>query len=486
MRTILILMDSLNRHYLPPYGNGWVQAPNIRRLAERGVTFDNHFCGSMPCMPARRDLFNGRYNFLETPWGPLEPYDEALPRELRSQRKVYSHLITDHYHYWEWMGMGYHTPFNTWEFVRGQEGDHWHPRVKDPAVPPYRGKNRRQDWINRRQMDLERDEDYPTPQCFQRGIDFLEHNHDADNWFLQLEVFDPHEPFLTPSKYREIYEDTWDRDYLFDWPPYARVDPEKDGPEAVQHIRRQYAATLTRADHWLGRFLEAMDRHEMWDDTTVILTTDHGHLLGEHGYWAKNYMFDYLELTRIPLIVAGPGTEAGARREALTSTIDLMPTVLDLHGGKPSDRAHGRNIRPLLAADGPGHDSVLYGYFAKDINWTDGRHTYCRQPLPDTACDHHTAMATHAIIPAHHDLWANAECDHFLPDCFMPVYRVSVPCRPAVDAPDFNPIHDIQADPAQESPIRDEALEAELAGKLMQKLTGLNAPPCQFERAGLK
>ena len=169
MKTIFILMDSLNRHYLDCYQQpetfnsmqpyATAITPNISRLAKRGLTFDNHWCASMPCMPARRDMTNGRYNFLETPWGGLEPYDEILGDQLK-KANVYSHLITDHYHYFEWFGQGYHTQFDSWEFIRGQEGDFCRAQIKDPEIPPFRGKNRRQDWINRNHMDLEDDLSY--------------------------------------------------------------------------------------------------------------------------------------------------------------------------------------------------------------------------------------------------------------------------------------------------------------------------------------
>ena len=84
MRTIFLLFDSLNRRSLEPYGGNTVRTPNFSRLAERCVTFDNHYVGSLPCMPARREFMTGRYNFLYRGWGPIEPYDDVLPRELRS------------------------------------------------------------------------------------------------------------------------------------------------------------------------------------------------------------------------------------------------------------------------------------------------------------------------------------------------------------------------------------------------------------------
>ena len=93
-------------------------------------------------------------------------------------------------------------------------------------------------------MNTERDEDYSTPQCFIQAIDFLDHNHEADNWHLHVECFDPHEPFACPTKYREMYDDTWDNRYHFDWPDYAPTDEDDD---AVAHIRKSYAGTLTMA-----------------------------------------------------------------------------------------------------------------------------------------------------------------------------------------------------------------------------------------------
>ena len=487
MKTILILMDSLNRHFLGLYGRGMAITPNIDRLARRGVVFDSHYVGSLPCMPARREMMTGRLNFLEAPWGPIEPWDDCLPPLLRGQRGTYSHLITDHYHYFHSGGENYHTLFNSWEFERGQEGDVWRPLVKDPPVPPTRGKGmaRRAYWANRAFMDAERDEAYSTPRCFMRAVDFLEHNHDADNWHLHLELFDPHEPFDCPRKYRDLYQDTWNR-YLYTWPAYGPLDPEQDDPEAVAHIRKCYGGTLTMADAWLGRLLDKMDEFDLWKDTAVILTTDHGHLLGEHGCWAKNYMLDYSELAHIPLVVCHPAIEAGRRVKALTATMDLMPTLMDLHGAAPPDGAHGKSFRPLLREDGRHHDAVLFGYFGKDINMTDGRTTYCRQPVEGAVVYHHTAMPRGFSDFLDRDSLRRAELGVFLKRCHgIPHYRIPRPSHRHRDAPPFNPIYDVAADPGQNHPIQDAALETKLAARMKELLIRADAPDCQFARTGL-
>ena len=149
MKAIMVMFDSLNRRMLAPYGCDWVQTPNFARLAQRTATFDTCYVGSMPCMPARRELHTGRYNFLHAGWGPLEPFDDSMP-EILSHNGIYTHLVSDHYHYWEDGGAHYNTRYNSWEFSRGQEGDPWKGVVGEIAIPDnINGKGRRQDWVNR-------------------------------------------------------------------------------------------------------------------------------------------------------------------------------------------------------------------------------------------------------------------------------------------------------------------------------------------------
>ena len=82
MKSIMIMFDTLNRRMLPPYSNDWVHAPNFQRLADHTAVFDRCYVGSMPCMPARRELHTGRYNFLHRGWTPLEPFDDSMPEIL--------------------------------------------------------------------------------------------------------------------------------------------------------------------------------------------------------------------------------------------------------------------------------------------------------------------------------------------------------------------------------------------------------------------
>ena len=93
MKAIVILFDTLCRRFLPAYGNERITTPNMVRLAEKSVVFDNHWMGSAPCTPARRDMLTGRYNFLERGWGGIEPFDIPLPHVL-AHAGIHSHIET--------------------------------------------------------------------------------------------------------------------------------------------------------------------------------------------------------------------------------------------------------------------------------------------------------------------------------------------------------------------------------------------------------
>src|SRR5438477_6638849 len=174
MKCVMVMFDSLNRHMLPPYGCTWTHAPNFSRLAQRAVTFDKSYVCSMPCMPARRELHTGRPNFLHAPWGPLEPFDDSCIEMLKNSG-VYTHLASDHYHYWEDGGATYHNRYSTFEFVRGQESDPWKAMVQPPwerLREKYHHRQVSSDAISKynphmiNREFIREEADFPSVQCF--------------------------------------------------------------------------------------------------------------------------------------------------------------------------------------------------------------------------------------------------------------------------------------------------------------------------------
>jgi arylsulfatase A-like enzyme len=488
MKTLFIVLDTVRRDYLEAYGNTWVKTPHIARLAERGVTFENHWVGSLPCMPARREFMTGRHNFLFRGWGPIEPYDDILPVELR-KKGVFTHLLTDHYHYFELGGENYHTGFSTWEFCRGQEHDPWISLVDAIALPEHLGQLTRINWHNRTAQRKE--EEFSGPRTARAVVEWLEANKGADNWFLQVEIFDPHEPFYCTDEYREMYGDTWEGP-LYDWPKYEVV---QDSPEAVEHIRKCYAGLLTMTDRQVGHILDKLDELRLWEDTLVIFTTDHGTMLAEHGYWMKNFMPMYNEIVRIPLILHLPGGEkAGTRISALTQTIDLMPTFLDYHGCPTPPHVYGRSLRTVLEGGSIREDGI-FGYFALALNITDGRHVYFRNPVHEDAGPlyAYTAMPVAGLNRWYpREIYGDIEMGRYFGHTYnMPLYKIPatghVPL-PLPGEPSYigrHSLYDILADPRQESPLDDPKLEAHFIERIRFHLRACEAPPEQYARLGL-
>ncbi|WP_159888612.1 sulfatase [Paenibacillus puerhi] len=488
MKAIVILLDTLNRHMLEAYNEQtWVKTPNISRLAEKSVIFDQHWSGSLPCMPARRDILTGRLSFLERGWGGIEPFDVTLPHKLREGR-VFSHMVTDHFHYFAIGGENYCQAFDTWDFQRGQVTDPWVSRVRPPSLPEsYYGQVLPQYEKNRTAYVDE--EDYPGPRTMQAACRWLEDNRGADRFFLMVEAFDPHEPFDCPQHYLDQYQDDYSGP-LYNWPHYGRVtEPE----EATGHLRKRYAANLSMIDAWLGKLLDVLDKQNLWEDTLVIFTTDHGFLLGEHEWTGKNFMHAYNEVAHLPLMVHAPGFSGSPKRiKALTQNIDLMPTILDYFGLDIPASVKGRSLLGLL--DGSRNklrDVALYGMFGMSVNMTDGSCTYLRAPA---RTDNYPCYAYTAVPTTIHRFYGSGierqiEAGRFLGRTDYPAFRIptSHEGEPFRFSAHFQEslLFQIESDYGQQKPIRDEKLESYYVKQLIEAMRDENCPEEQFIRLGL-
>jgi arylsulfatase A-like enzyme len=503
MRTVFVMFDSLNRHMLGPYGGTAVPTPNFDRLAQRAVTFEKHYPGSLPCMPARKDIQTGRVAFLHRSWAPMEPYDNSV-FDILAETGTYSHLVTDHHHYFEDGGATYHNRYDSYEFVRGQEGDRWKAmvapdweRLRQKYDPKQFSTNRRNyrstNVVNREYVHTEAE--FPSAQCFAHGLDFLDTNRDADDWILQLETFDPHEPFTAPDRFREQFRTGWNQG-IRDWPAYGRMGyPQGEADE----LRASYFATVAHCDHLLGTLLDYFDAHDMWKDTALIVTTDHGFLLGEHEYWAKNRTILYEELVHLPLFVHDPRSprEGGRRSDALTQTIDVAATLLELHGGERPPEMQGISLLSGLDGDPGLRKGVIFGLFGGAVNVTDGRYTYHRSPqnYDEQEIYQYTLMPTHLKSLFGLEELRTATLSpplSFTKGC--PVLKIRFDQRspiynmygPGILIETENRLFDLEADPGQVTPLEDAATEARLAALMAALMTENDAPPEAFARLALE
>ncbi len=488
--VVLILVDSLNRADLRCYApEAPAPTPNVDRLACRAWRFDNHFVGSLPCMPARRELFAGFKEMLWRPWGPLEHVDRRLPRLLEAQGYATA-IVTDHYHYWEEPGNGYLQSFQQTELVRGHEHDNWRGVARDDELPAWvenierwrPGEGRRY-YANIR--DFASEDDFFPARVMDAAARWLDAAPPAP-FFLQIESFDVHEPFHVPEPYRSLFGDPSVYDRFTVWPPYQDVAALErfiaaTTPEELAFIRSQYLAKLAFVDARLGAVLDVLDRRDLWRDTVVVLTTDHGHDLGERGVFGKQYPH-WDSHANIPLLIHDPDrTGEGRSVRALTQTVDLHATLAELAGGD-AEAPHARSLLPLLDGSGGGREALLYGTFGEGVCCTEGEWTIFKSPTGGAPLYAYSGLLSKSLV--HAGLEVPVASGRFLPGIDYPQWRI--PVRHELRSrEDF--LFDRRSDPGQRRNLwtQEPAQRRRLLELLRALIEEEGAPPEQLVRLGL-
>jgi arylsulfatase A-like enzyme len=501
--VVVVLLDSLNRHMLGPWGGTEFDTPHIDRLAAQSVVFDNHHVGSLPCIPARHDLMVGALDFLWRPWGSIEVWEEAVTAELR-RCGVTSVLVSDHPHLFETGGENYHTDFTAWEYLRGSENDPWRTRADTssigaavvPAVPApfHRPYDDARTWFRN-------EEDFPGPRTMEAAAQWL--RRDAphhERFLLVVDEFDPHEPFDTPEPWASRYDPDWDGPRMI-WPPYA-VNALANGvltERELQHLRAGYGGGLSMIDHWFGRILDAVDELDaLGRRVAVILCTDHGLYLGERDIVGKPGAPLWPEMSRIPLMIRWPGVPP-RRCEALTTTVDLHATICDVFGVVPEHRTDGASLRPLLNGEVSAiRDYVLAGYWSRHVHYVDAEWSYSRSAVGDAF-----------PLAMWSNRWSSMPIDHAVPGYRFPrpdgratlerypgtgVPVIRQPWGPGDRLPywamgmpvdDHHLHHTDDVDRSVNLLERAGGVESDVLERLRSALMDVGAPPEQFERLGI-
>ncbi len=482
MRAITIMFDTLSRKYLENYGCDWVHTPNFKRLEKHCCKFENFYAGSMPCIPARRELHTGKYNYMHRSWGPLEPFDFSCIEELKNNG-IYCHLITDHSHYFEDGGATYHNRFNTWEGFRGQEGDRWMPQSYG-NIPNERNKYAKtgisviQNFANKTKVINE--EDYSSVKVFNSGIEFIEKHMDKDDWFLQIEIFDPHEPFNVPDRFRKLYG--LHKDPTFNWPIYGWIDDA----ESIDILRKEYASLISMCDYYLGKVLDLLDKYDMWKDTMVMVNTDHGFLLGEHNFSGKNFGPLYNEISLIPFFIHVPDMENGIRN-SLSQTIDIAPTLIDYFNIDSKMDFDGKSLLKVVKNDKKIRDLAYFGIHGSYNCATDGRMVYMHGNINSA----NQPLVECTLIPTRMrgffnkkelksaELCKGDSYSNFIPYLKIPVKSVYNTIKTG------NQLFDLKEDPAQNNNLINKIDSTKYKDWIIRGLKKYNAPIEEFERLGL-
>lgn len=398
VNVILIIIDTLRKDHLGAYGNKWIKTPNLDSLARESAIFTRAANESLPTLPQRRSLLTGIRTFpyrksyydeghtldlrrldlrnapqaalaqggyflgvqgtLIAGWEPI-PSDQITLAEILLLHGYDTCLITDTGPYMTWP-MNFHRGFRHWDFIRGHEGDQygWPSLgqrlldVEKHLPPAMRGtwEHRLLERMTSITSKWKGEEDYWAAQVWTRASEWLENNRFSKQpFFMMVDCFDPHEPFLVPKEYADLY----DADYEGlepVTPHYGPIDYLTE--RQLQRMRALYAADVTFVDKWFGLFLEKARSLGLLENTLICLTSDHGFQLGEHGVTGKIPAAMWKELHDVPLFIRHPqGLGAGQQFDALVQGQDIFATILSFLGVPPPYPIDGKHLWPIIRGE---------------------------------------------------------------------------------------------------------------------------------------
>ena len=383
--VVLVIIDSSRKDHIGAYGNPWIKTPNFDALAKESLLFTRAYPESMPTIPARRAIHTGIRTWPFRNWDPPKGEDimlygwQPIPEgqttlaEILKDSGYVTMFVTDNLQQYK-ASMNFQRGFDAFDFIRGQTTDPYRPIWTSPQekikntllrsstpVTSIRAPMR-QYFANT--GDRKTEEDWFAPQVFTLASGFLEVAKERQPFFLVVDSYDPHEPWDPPEEYVSLYDEAYDgrEPYFPAYGPSTYLTTRQ-----LKRMRALYAAEVTMADRWLGRFLERLDELELFENTLLILLSDHGIAHGEHGYTGKPPYALWPELTDIPFFIRHPeGAGAGETSDYYASTHDVAPTILGFLGIEPPAPMEGQDLSVILKGEEPEarpHFTAGYHYY---------------------------------------------------------------------------------------------------------------------------
>jgi arylsulfatase A-like enzyme len=361
MRVLYLDCDTLRPDHLGCYGYHRDTSPNIDRLAREGLRCTNYYASDAPCLPSRAALFLGRFGIhtgvVNHGGTTADPRLEGATRGFQQSRAEASWMQAMRQAGLYTVSISpYAERHSAWWFYRGFNEAH-----------------------NTGKWGMERaDEIAPV------AIDWIQRNGSRDNWFLQVNMWDPHTPFRTPLAYGNPFEGEPIPDWITEekikqdyagYGPHCAQDPAGFGPNDTERWPRLPAEITSLEDYrkWIdgydigirymddhiGLILDALAEQGVLDDTVIIVSADHGENQGELNIYGDHQTADQIT-SRVPLIVRWPGLEGGRVDDALHYNLDLPPTLAEMLGIDAPARWDGRSFAATLREGAPaGRDYLV-------------------------------------------------------------------------------------------------------------------------------
>ena len=374
---LFVMFDQMAALSLPVYGHPVVQAPHMARLAARGTLFENAYCASPLCSPSRFAMLTSRLP------SRIGAYDNAS--ELPAGVPTLLHHLRN---------AGYRTCLSgKMDFTGADQLHGYEERLTtdlSPSdfgwVPDWEHPDQVQPWFHTlhsvaeagpcdHSLSLQYDE-----EACQQAVHWLHaaaHRPDGRPFMLTLSIMHPHDPYQGPRRLWDLY-----RDAEIDMPAegkrkardrnaverrmFALYDRGEIPVSArqIRRARRAYYAMISYCDDVLGRLVNALEISGLTGNTIVVVTSDHGDMLGERGLWYKMTFYD--RAVRVPLLLAGPGIKPRRRIAEPVSHLDLLPTLAGLAGVRVGDaNLDGRDLSPALKGGAIKQGDVIGEYMGE-------------------------------------------------------------------------------------------------------------------------
>ena len=374
---LIIHTDEHRIDCLGAYGHAEIKTPHIDGLAADGVRYNNSFCPFPVCTPSRYSLLCGQYVHEHRGWtnrSTLAPHIDTFPKILRTAG--YRTKAVGKMHFTPtYLDVGFSELLLSEQDGPGRWDDDYHRHLMrhglvdhndiEDQLGEYRKYAPKKYWNTCGALVSNLPEKHDsTTWIADKVMETLESWTNQGGQLLMAGFIRPHHPFNPPSPWHEMYDPEklsllpgWtdkclERDFKYSrgyFPNDKLTEP------ILKRVMTYYYSTISQIDHHVGRMIKLLRQKELYDDTLIIFTADHGDFMGFHHMLLKgNYMYD--PVVKVPLIVKWPGnTRAGTVSQRMVNNIDLAPTLCRAAGCKPGPRMHGHTLQDQNG----GHDLIF-------------------------------------------------------------------------------------------------------------------------------
>ena len=359
MRILFIDIDTLRPDHMSCYGYHRKTTPNIDNICNEGVRFDRYYTSDAPCLPSRASLISGMFGFKN---GAVGHGGTAADRRLYGKERGFSDPIDNGNFHNIFRKAGMHTVsistfperHSSWWFNAGLN-------------ETYNVGNR----------GMESGE-----KVLPVALDWLERKGAQDNWYLHFHLWDPHTPYRAPAGFGEPFKDMPVKGWLTEeilkkhkkhtgphsimetgmysddvGGDYPRQPGKCEDMESFKKFLDGYDTGILYADYLVGQLFDKMKELGIFEDTAVIITSDHGENMGELGIYAEHGTADKATCN-IPMIIKWPGAAKGKVDTSLHYSLDLLPTVAEMLKTTKSDNWDGISYINALTENSPGNDKA--------------------------------------------------------------------------------------------------------------------------------